>query len=1005
MEIDLSKLNPEQRLAVTHGKGPLLIVAGAGTGKTTVVTQRISWLIKEQGLKPEEILALTFTEKAAAEMEERVDKVLPYGFVDLWISTFHAFCERILKAHALDIGLPTDFKLLDQTQSWLLVKKNLNKFDLDYYRPLGSPTKFIHALIKHFSRCKDEEIYPEDYLAYAEELKLNLDNMEASAGQVGGVVKTQQGDLDGNEIKRINEVAGAYHTYQQILLENNALDFGDLINYTLKLFKSRPKILQQYRDQFKYILVDEFQDTNWAQYELIKLLAAPANNITVVGDDDQSIYKFRGASVSNILFFKKDYPEAKEIFLTTNYRSYQNLLDLSYQFITLNNPERLEIKLQEQSKGKSKLSKQLKAAKEGKAKLELGWLPDIDREVKWVVDKIVSLRKKKGLDWSAFAILVRANDAAVDFVKELEAREIPVQFLSSKGLYLKPIILDIINYLHLLDDYRESPALYRILNMPVLELEPEQIVNLNYWAHRKGWSIFEVLKKISTISGVTEKTIREVNKLLGWIEKHTALAKEKPVSQVVMSFLEDSTYLQYVSRLPEEEAKQQNSYLNQFYRKIKEFERSFVENKVSDFLLELDLEMEAGEAGSLAWDIEEGPDTVKVMTIHSAKGLEFDYVFIPNLVDKRFPTISRSDPIELPDVLVKEMLPEGDVHLQEERRLFYVAMTRAKEGVFFSGADDYGGSRLKKPSRFLYEIGMVKEEGKASKAVDKPKEKKEKLLPNNLPRLAASKKAGNLPDTFSYSQLNSFQKCPLQYKFAYVLKVPVRGSHSLSFGQSIHLTLQRFFDLVKSRTAVVQQDLFGNVSGAQAEINWPSLDELLEIYEQTWIDDWYESKEQQLQFKKKGRDALIRFFEEWKKDKVVPQFLERSFKLKLDDYTVVGKIDRIDKTGDDKWEIIDYKTGESKDKLDFKAKEQLLIYQLAAQDLGGQVEKLTYYYLDDGKRVSFLGTDQELDKLRQTMLETIENIRQGVFEPKPNAFVCRHCDFNRICEFAKRQGI
>ena len=426
---------------------------------------------------------------------------------------------------------------------------------------------------------------------------------------------------------------------------------------------------------------------------------------------------------------------------------------------------------------------------------------------------------------------------------------------------------------------------------------------------------------------------------------------------------------------------------------------------MSDFLLELDLEMEAGEAGSLAWDIEEGPDTVKVMTVHSAKGLEFDYVFIPNLVDKRFPTISRSDPIELPDALVKEILPEGDVHLQEERRLFYVAMTRAKEGVFFSGADDYGGSRLKKPSRFLYEIGMLKEGEGVNKPADKTKEKKKELLPESLPHLSAGRQAVKLPDTFSYSQLNSFQKCPRQYKFAYVLKVPVRGSHSLSFGQSIHLTLQRFFDLVKSRTAVVQQDLFGNESDVQAEINWPTLDELLEIYEQTWIDDWYDSKEQQLQYKKKGRDALVRFFEEWEKDKVVPQFLERSFKLRLDDYTIVGKIDRIDKTEDNKWEIIDYKTGESKDKLDFKAKEQLLIYQLAAQDLGGQVEKLTYYYLDDGKRVSFLGTDQELDKLRQTILATIKSIQQGVFEPKPNAFVCQHCDFNRICEFAKRQGI
>ncbi len=606
MEIDLSKLNPQQKEAVTHKDGPLLIVAGAGTGKTTVITQRISWLIKECGVKPEEILALTFTEKAAAEMEERVDKALPYGFVDLWISTFHAFCERILKSHAIDIGLPNNFKLIDQTQGWLLIRKNLFQFPLDYYRPLGNPTKFIHALLKHFSRCKDEEIYPEDYLAYAEELKLNLDNIEASGGKANKRQSKSFGDVDPDEVARINEVANAYHTYQQLLLENNALDFGDLINYTLKLFKTRPKILQKYRKQFKYILVDEFQDTNWAQYELIKLLAAPNNNITVVGDDDQSIYKFRGASVSNILFFKKDYPKAKEIFLTTNYRSYQNLLDLSYNFITLNNPDRLEVKLAE-GNTKKRLSKKLKAHKQGQGEILFEWLPDLASEARWVADKIVELKQKAKVDWNAFAILVRSNDAAGDFVQELEERGIPVQFLSSQGLYFKPIILDIVNYLRLLDDYSESPALFRILSLPPLNLPAADIITINHWSKRKNWSVFETLKNIAVISGLSSETVAKINSLLSLINKHSTLAQEKPVSHVVLSFLEDSGYLRYISKLPEQESKQINSYLNQFYRKIKSFEKAFADNKVSDFLLELELEIEAGDAGSLAWDLEEGP--------------------------------------------------------------------------------------------------------------------------------------------------------------------------------------------------------------------------------------------------------------------------------------------------------------------------------------------------------------------------------------------------------------
>jgi len=239
-----------------HENGPLLIIAGAGTGKTTVITRRIAWLILEKKINPDKILALTFTEKASTEMEERVDRLLPYGYVDLWISTFHSFAEKILRLHGLDIGLPTNFRLLSDSEQWFLVRKNLDKFNLDYYRPLGNPTKFIHALLRHFSRAKDEEIGPKEYLAYAESFKLDKDiTPDESAAQ---------------EAARLAEVANAYHIYQKILLENNALDFGDLINYALKLFKERPNILELYRKKFKYILVDEFQDTNWAQYELKK---------------------------------------------------------------------------------------------------------------------------------------------------------------------------------------------------------------------------------------------------------------------------------------------------------------------------------------------------------------------------------------------------------------------------------------------------------------------------------------------------------------------------------------------------------------------------------------------------------------------------------------------------------------------------------------------------------------------------------------------------------------
>src|SRR3989344_4481649 len=328
-ETTLEGLNEEQLRAVTHGEGPLLIVAGAGTGKTTVITRRIAHLI-EQGVKPDEILALAFGDKAAAEMEERVDLLLPYGSYNLQISTFHAFGESVLREHGLETGLP-DFKVLDEVGQWLLVRNNLERFSLDYYRPLGNPTRFIRALVQHFARAKDELVSPEDYLAYAEKVKLAEDTAEAGV------------DTAETETRRLPEGADAYHVYQKLLLENGSLDFGDLIKYALELFRKRPKGLGLYRPRFRYILIDEFQDTNYAQYELLRLLAEPKNNLTVVGDDDQSIFKFRGASISNILHFQKDYPEAKFISLQENYRSGQKILDLAHKFIKLNDPDRLEV--------------------------------------------------------------------------------------------------------------------------------------------------------------------------------------------------------------------------------------------------------------------------------------------------------------------------------------------------------------------------------------------------------------------------------------------------------------------------------------------------------------------------------------------------------------------------------------------------------------------------------------------------------------------------------------
>ncbi len=985
MPLDLTKLNKEQRAAVVYNKGPLLIVAGAGTGKTTVITQRIVYLIEKGEAKPEEILAVTFTEKAAAEMEERVDVLLPYGYVDLWISTFHSFCERILRDYALDIGLPADFKILDNAASWLLVYRNLDEFNLNYYKSLGNPTKFIQALISHFSHCKDQAIYPEDYLKYAEELKTRDDMPED------------------DETERIKEVAEAYHVYQRLLLENSSLDFGDLINYCLKLFQKRPLILKKYREKFKYILVDEFQDTNWAQYELIKILAEPENNLTVCADDDQAIYRWRGASFSNIIRFKKDFPEAKQVSLVKNYRSCQNILDLAYKFIKANDPDRLEYI--------NKINKKLLAQEKSKGIIEHISAKSLDEEVGKVVKKILEILKKdKDAAYNDFAILVRANDAASPFIKALERTGLPYQFLASKGLYSKPVVLDIISYFKLLDNYHESPAVFRILNIAVFGIPPQDIMKLTQYSHKRTKSLYETMEEIVLIPGIPQKTQEKIAFILSLIKKHSLLAKEKAVSEILVAFLEDSGYLKYlIKNSPAGEDKEQLDLLNQFYKRVKKFEGVAVEPTLNNFIQEINLEIESGEEGKLEFDPEQGPDMIKVMTIHGAKGLEFKYVFLVNMVDKRFPTIERKELIELPEDLIKDIKPAGDIHLQEERRICYVAITRTKKDIYFTSAEDYGGARKKKLSRFMIEMGY-----KDKSQIPNPKSQNG-LLEKKPPFGGIKQKPtpDYLPKHFSFSQLAAFEKCPLQYKFAFILKVPVRGRAVFSFGKTMHNTLFSFLKQANENSKANQINLFGFAASPAKEASSVPTD-LMELYEKNWIDEWYENKKQKEEYYKLGRKIVKDFYSEFSKNppkvlKINRGFaLEMPFNLKIGEHTLFGVIDRIDEmedrlpAGRQGVKIIDYKTGRSKDKLDLGDKEQLLIYQLAAEEvLKISPKELVYYYLEDGEKASFLGTEKEKEKLREKILAEIEEIKTSDFKPTPG-WQCSFCDFKDICDSAQR---
>lgn len=963
----MENLNKEQLEAVTHKDGPLLIVAGAGTGKTTVLINRLLYLITEKKVDPDKILLTTFTEKGAGELVKRADVALPLGYVDLWINTFHSFCERILREHALDIGIDSGFKLVNQTDQWILIKKNLDKFNLDYYRPLGNPNKFIHELIKHFSRLKDEDISPKEYLEYAKNLKNNTD------------------EVDVDEVSRIIELANAYHIYNQLLLDNGYLDFGDLIVYTLQLFKTRKNILEQYRSKFEYIMVDEFQDTNWAQYELIKMLAAPKNNLIVVGDDDQAIYRFRGASMSNIMQFKDDYKNADEIVLINNYRSGQNILDHAYTFIQKNNPNRLEEKL--------KINKQLKSHSKEKGEVDYIFYNTVESETANIAKKILTSKKQNKYDWKDFVVLVRANDTADRFVKEFSRQNIPNVFVSLKGLYYKPIILDMIAYLRLLDNYHESSALFRVLDMDIFNVRQLDIVNMNKLARYKSWSLFETLLKNNLVKDLNENSRKGIEKLLKLLRDHTILVKTTKTSNVFVKFIYDSGVL---SGLDRDKDREIFSYLNQFYIKIKKLEENNPDMKLKEFIETIDMELNAGETGGLRLEYDDS-DVVKVMTVHAAKGLEFKEVFLVDLVDKKFPTINRSEKIKIPDAIIREKLPEGnEVHTEEERRLFYVAMTRAKESLHLSGARDNGGMREKKISKFIEEAGIEVFDKLDTKLEDKNE------LERDLDDLQVGKKEKDvdvqIPVQFSFSQLAAYDNCPLQYKFNFVLKIPVPTKNQFLFGRIMHDCLYKFLLPLMDGQNNMQANLLNSKKNKQL----PSKKDLLDILKTTWKEDGWESKNDREEYRVKAKKILEDFYTNLKEmDMPDILFLEKKFSFKIKGELLKGAIDRVDRLSDGTLEVIDYKTGNPKEKLTYKEKRQLILYKLVLEELLGQeVSMLSFYYLEDGSKIGFKPAEKDIEKLKQEIVDIIASIKELKFEAKPNMF-CKDCDFRGICEFRK----
>ena len=955
----LEGLDAPQRAAVTHEAGPLLIIAGAGTGKTTVITRRIAHLIAARRARPAEILALTFTDKAAAEMEERVDTLVPYGYADVQISTFHAFGDRLIKENALELGLTPDFRVLTRAEQVIFLRDHLFEFPLRHYRPLGDPTRHLQAVLSLISRFKDEDVGPDEYLAHAEALL---------AGATDDETRLQA--------EQHLELARTYAQYQTLMARLGQVDFGDQIVEALRLFRTRPHVLRRYQERFKYILVDEFQDTNYAQFELVKLLAARNRNVAVVGDDDQAIFRFRGASMSNILAFDRTYPDARKVVLQENRRSPQAILDAAYRLIQHNNPDRLEVAQQ--------IDKRL-IAKGPDGGERLGKAPEhlafdtLSSESDHVAGMIAEAHEA-GRPLKDFAILVRANHDADAFLRALNMRGIPWTFSGNAGLYGRPEVRLLIAFLRAVALPDESVSLHYLASSDVYQVPIVDLTKCATVAYRRNRILFDVLREPPVDLELSEEGRGAVRRLVADLLRYMELAREMPTGELLYQFLVDSGLMTRYAKAPAE-LEQEVKNVSKFFNRVREAANVLSYNRVREFVIHLESLMDAGDDPAV---VEADTDTpaVHVLTVHKAKGLEWPVVFMVNCVQNKFPSTRRSEPVEMPAALIKDTLPTGDFHIQEERRLFYVGMTRARDLLYFTSAEDMGGTRRWKVSQFVLE------------ALDLPKEAARPTRARAIEELMrhAPQPEGQVggfeilaPDAdlaVSHHQVDDYRTCPLKYQYVHLLRIPLLQHHAIVYGSALHTAVEFYL----RRRAVG---------------NYTSLEDFLRAFEDAWRNEGFLTREHEEQRKRAGLDALTRFYHEEEASGRKPAAVEQEFTFALGPTRVRGRFDRVDEEPEGTV-IVDYKSSDVTDPkaADRRARQslQLKMYALAHRHATGRLPaRVELRFLESGLVGRHVPTEADLVDAERAILEAAAGIRARRFGATPGYQTCRYCAYNRIC--------
>lgn len=626
-------LNPKQKEAVLHTDGPLLILAGAGSGKTRVLTHRIAYLIDECGVNPWNIMAITFTNKAAGEMRERVDNLVGFGAESIWVSTFHSSCVRILRRHIENLGYTTSFSIYDSDDQKTLMRQVFKTLDID--------TKQFkeRSVLSAISSAKDKLITPEEFL-----LNAGGDFREKKTGEI-------------------------YKEYQKQLKKNNALDFDDLIVKTVELFQNNPQILDYYQERFRYIMVDEYQDTNMAQFKLVSLLASKYRNLCVVGDDDQSIYRFRGADIQNILSFENTFPGTMVIKLEQNYRSTQNILDAANEVIRHNFGRKDKTLWTANGEGDKILFKQFDTAKD---------------EADFVVRQI----RDSGYSYQDQAVLYRTNAQSRLLEERCIFYNVPYRLVGGVNFYQRKEIKDILAYLKTIANGVDDLSVIRIINVPKRGIGATTIGRVTAFASEHSMSFYDTLKEAKQIPGIG-KAAEKISRFIAQMEAFRAMAysEEYSMKDLIDHILEDTGYEEELQEEGEIEAQTRLENIEELINKAAAYEEDSEHPTLDEFL----------EQVALVADIDNVDDTedrVTLMTLHSAKGLEFPKVHLVGMEDGLFPGMM-------------SIMSDDKTEMEEERRLCYVGITRAKKELVLTAARQRminGETRWSKPSRFINEI-------------------------------------------------------------------------------------------------------------------------------------------------------------------------------------------------------------------------------------------------------------------------------------------------------------